>query len=87
MSYYRTADYRKSSRVDDKIGAFATASVLVLALAAVFGLLAAVIVCLLWNWLMPDIFGLPTITYWQAWGLCVMAHVLFKGSSTSSSRN
>ncbi|MBN1675230.1 MAG: hypothetical protein JXR37_29590 [Kiritimatiellae bacterium] len=33
----------------------------------------------LWNWLMPAIFGLPTVTYWQAVGLIVLAHILFKG--------
>ena len=36
------------------------------------------IVMLLWNWLMPPIFGLTTITFWQAWGLVVLAHLLFK---------
>ena len=36
------------------------------------------ILMLLWNWLMPDIFGLPIISYWQAWGLVFMAHILFK---------
>jgi hypothetical protein len=28
---------------------------------------------------MPDIFGLPPITYWQAVGLFVLSHLLFKG--------
>ena len=36
------------------------------------------LVMLLWNWLMPPIFGLTTITFWQAWGLVVLAHLLFK---------
>ena len=35
-------------------------------------------VMLLWNWLMPDIFGLKTLTYWQAWGLLVLSSILFK---------
>jgi len=37
------------------------------------------VVMLLWNWLMPDIFGLKPLTYWQAWGLLVLSHILFKG--------
>jgi hypothetical protein len=37
------------------------------------------VVMLLWNWLMPDIFGLKRLTYWQAWGLLVLSHILFKG--------
>lgn len=43
------------------------------ALAIVFGFL----VKWLWNALMPDVFGLPEIGYWQAVGLVVLAHVLF----------
>ena len=53
-------------------------------LLALFGLF----VMLLWNWLMPEIFGLKTLTYWQAWGLLVLSWILFKGLSfgdTSSS--
>lgn len=33
----------------------------------------------LWNWLMPEIFGLKTVTYWQAWGLLVLSCILLKG--------
>jgi hypothetical protein len=33
----------------------------------------------LWNWLMPDIFGLKTITYMQALGLLVLGKILFSG--------
>ena len=36
------------------------------------------VVMLLWNWLMPAIFGLPTIGFWKAWGLVILAHILFK---------
>jgi hypothetical protein len=36
------------------------------------------VVMLLWNWLMPDIFGLKRLGYWQAWGLLVLSHILFK---------
>jgi hypothetical protein len=34
----------------------------------------------LWNWLMPTIFGLPYITFWQACGLQLMAALLFKSN-------
>jgi len=33
---------------------------------------------LLWNWLMPTIFNLPTITFWQACGINLLASILFK---------
>jgi hypothetical protein len=35
-------------------------------------------VMLLWNWLMPEIFGLPSVSYWQAWGILVLCWILFK---------
>jgi len=43
-----------------------------------FTFLFGLVVMLLWNWLMPDIFGLRTITYWQGWGLLLLSHILFK---------
>ena len=56
---------------------------------AVFlGLIAIVIVILgyplmlLWNWLMPVIFGLPEITFWQAIGLNLLSTILFKSTTT-----
>ena len=33
----------------------------------------------LWNWLMPEIFGLTTLTYWQAVGLFILFKVLLGG--------
>ena len=47
-------------------------------LAMAMALLLGFVVMWLWNWLMPDIFGLTAITFWQAWGLVVLAHILFK---------
>lgn len=44
------------------------------ALAFVMGL----VVQALWNWLMPALFGLPEVTYWQGIGLLVLCHLLFK---------
>jgi hypothetical protein len=34
----------------------------------------------LWNWLMPPIFNLPEITFWQALGLNALATIFFKQS-------
>jgi hypothetical protein len=33
----------------------------------------------LWNELMPEIFGLPALNYWQAAGLLILARILFGG--------
>ncbi len=38
----------------------------------------------LWNWLMPTIFGLIKITFWQALGLNILAGTLFKSTSSSN---
>lgn len=45
--------------------------------AIAFVLLIGFIIMKLWNWLMPDILGLVTITYWQAVGLLILAKILF----------
>jgi hypothetical protein len=37
---------------------------------------------LLWNWLMPEIFGLKVITFWQAFGLNMISGIFFKSSTT-----
>lgn len=36
-------------------------------------------VMLLWNWLMPELFGLPAISFWQAAGLLLLCKILFGG--------
>src|SRR3954467_944497 len=33
----------------------------------------------LWNWLMPELFKLPRVTFWQAFGLLMLARILFGG--------
>jgi hypothetical protein len=46
--------------------------------AAGMALIFGFVVMWLWNWLMPELFGLGKITFWQAWGLVVLSHILFK---------
>jgi hypothetical protein len=42
-------------------------------LAFVFGF----VIQFLWNWLMPDLFGLKAITYWQGFGIFILGKILF----------
>jgi hypothetical protein len=35
---------------------------------------------ILWNWLMPTIFGLTEITFWQACGINLLSTILFKST-------
>ena len=48
-----------------------------------FGIFAisffSAILMLLWNWLMPSIFGLTEIHFWQALGLLVLSKIVFSG--------
>lgn len=50
-------------------------------LAILFGF----VIMWLWNALMPDIFGLTTLTYWQAVGLFILAKIIFGGFGGNSS--
>ncbi len=50
-----------------------------LCIAAVLALVLGLGLQWLWNQLIPDIFGLPEISYWQAVGLFILCHLLFKG--------
>jgi hypothetical protein len=42
---------------------------------------------LLWDWLMPTLFGLPEITFWQACGLQLLATLLFKPTSLKTNKD
>jgi hypothetical protein len=37
------------------------------------------VVRLLWNWLLPPLFGWPQITFWQAIGVLALCRILFGG--------
>jgi hypothetical protein len=56
----------------------------VLAILALVCLLLGLPLMILWNWLMPLIFSLPTITFWQAVGLNFLASILFGKTSTTA---
>ena len=41
----------------------------------------------LWNWLMPDIFGVMKIDLYQAMGINFLTHILFKSNVTIKREN
>lgn len=67
-------------------------AIVVLAVLGVFGILflLSILHCLpvmlLWNWLMPLLFGLPKLTFWQAFGLTWLCSLLFKSHASSGSK-
>lgn len=46
---------------------------------AAFMALGSVIVMSLWNWLLPSLFAIHRITFWQAFGILVLCRILFGG--------
>lgn len=57
-------------------------------IAVVFGIIVAIPVMLLWNWLFVDValFGtsIPAIGYFQAWGLFILCELLEVGNCAGS---
>lgn len=45
----------------------------------VFSLLIVFPIKWLWNGVMPDVFGLPEITFWKAYGMYLLFHLLLRG--------
>ena len=37
------------------------------------------VVMLLWNWLVPELFNGPVLTYWQTLGILVLSKILLSG--------
>ena len=72
----------------------AIAGMIVLGIIAITGLaiLFGFVIMWLWNWLMPELFGLPALTYWQAVGLFILMKIFVgggggKGSSSKHKRH
>lgn len=57
---------------------------LVIVAGIVSALVGAMFVWIFWDWVMPPVFGLPTITYWQALALALLCEVLFKSHKSRS---
>ncbi|MCF8369724.1 MAG: hypothetical protein K9G76_11845 [Bacteroidales bacterium] len=58
-----------------RLGWIAGGIVLAVFLAFIFGYF----VMLLWNWVMPALFNLPVIDYWMAFGIIILARLIFGG--------
>lgn len=56
-------------------------AIAIIGLAILFGF----VIMWLWNWLMPEIFGLTTLTYWQSVGLFILLKLLLGGCGGSGS--
>jgi hypothetical protein len=45
----------------------------------VFTFIGGTVVQLLWNWLLPPLFGWKELTFWQALGMLALCRILFGG--------
>ena len=52
----------------------------------VVGTLYAFPVMWIWNYMMPELFGLPFISFWQAFWGTFMCGLLFKGGNLQQSK-
>ena len=78
--------YFKHKMRSKRFGAIVGWVLLAIVAAIGFALLFGYGIMWLWNWLMPDLFGVVTITYWQAVGIFVLAKILFGGFGSHKSK-
>jgi len=57
-----------------------------LGLVFIISLVLSLPILWLWNWLCPDLFALPEITWIQAWGLSLLTNMMFGGFASSSGK-
>lgn len=67
----------------EKIGKIFLMAVGAIVVMVVVSVILAIPTMLLWNWLMPDIFGLPKVGLLQALGLNILSSILLKSGSSS----
>ena len=80
MKIFFTHKFRERSPIEI-VGIIIFGAIAITGLVILFGF----VVMWLWNWLMPLIFGLPTITFWQAAGLFILFKILLGGCGTGGS--
>lgn len=80
MSYQESGESRRKRWSEWPRGAkIAVMAAAALVFIPMFLALFGAITMWLWNWLMPAIFKLPTIGFWQAVGILILCQLLFKG--------
>ena len=80
MTNFFTHKFRKKSPIEIA-GIIIFGAIAITGLAILFGF----VIMWLWNWLMPTIFGLGTLTFWQAVGLFILLKLTLGGLGGGSS--
>lgn len=60
-------------------GNWAVKGLKIILFVVVAGTVMGLVIKSLWNWLIPSLFGLHGITFWQALGLLLLCKLLFGG--------
>ncbi|PKV53120.1 hypothetical protein ATE84_5255 [Aquimarina sp. MAR_2010_214] len=81
MTNFFTHKFRKKSPIEI-VGIIIFGAIAITGLAILFGF----VIMWLWNWLMPEIFGLTTLTYWQAVGMFILLKIFLGGCGSSGSK-
>jgi hypothetical protein len=74
-------------RIARRIAKFIAIGIAGIIAITIFIFLGGKVVQLLWNWLMPMLFGLREITFWQAIGILALSRILFGGLGMGGSRS
>ena len=74
MTNFFTHKFRKKSPIEI-IGIIIFGAIAITGLMILFGF----VIMWLWNWLMPEIFGLTTLSFWQSVGLIALLKLLLGG--------
>lgn len=74
MKNFFTHKFREKSPIEIA-GIIIFGAIAITGLAILFGF----VIMWLWNWLMPEVFGLPALNYWQAVGLFILLKLLLGG--------
>ena len=74
-------------RLTDKRRSMIRPVILGIATLLLLGLLYGALVYWLWNLIIPELFSLRPINFWQAVGLVVLSHILFKSNPLERHRN
>jgi hypothetical protein len=75
--------YKNKSKAAKIVALFIGGFILFIFLAFILGFF----IMILWNWLMPTIFSLPEINYWQACGLFILSKLLFANGKHQRNAN
>ncbi|WP_024771444.1 hypothetical protein [Aquimarina macrocephali] len=81
MTNFFTHKFRKKSPIEI-VGIIIFGAIAITGLAILFGF----VIMWLWNWLMPEIFGLTTLTYWQAVGVFILLKIFLGGCGSGSGK-